>query len=33
MLGALLFTFSGGKITVDRSGCIMYIGWKKYCYA
>lgn len=33
MLGALLFTFSGGKISVDRSGCIMYIGWKKYCYA
>ena len=32
MLGALLFTFSGGKISVDRSGCIMYIGWKKYCY-
>lgn len=30
---ALCFTFSGGKITVDRSGCIMYIGWKKYCYA
>ena len=33
MLGALLFTFSGGKISVDRSGCIMYIGRKKYCYA
>ena len=30
---ALCFTFSGGKITVDRSGCIMYVGWKKYCYA
>ena len=27
------FTFSGGKISVDRSGCIMYIGRKKYCYA
>ncbi len=33
MLKVLVFTFSGGKITVDRSGCIMYIGWKKYCYA
>lgn len=33
MLGALLFTFSGGKISVDRSGCIMYVGRKKYCYA
>lgn len=33
MLKALIFTFSGGKISVDRSGCIMYIGWKKYCYA
>ena len=32
MLGALLFTFSGGKISVDLSGCIMYIGRKKYCY-
>ena len=30
---ALCFTFSGGKISVDRSGCIMYIGRKKYCYA
>lgn len=33
MLKVLVFTFSGGKISVDRSGCIMYIGWKKYCYA
>ena len=33
MLKALIFTFSSGKVSVDRSGCIMYIGWKKYCYA
>lgn len=26
MLKVLVFTFSGGKISVDRSGCIMYIG-------
>lgn len=32
MLKALIFTFSSGKISVDRSGCIMYIGRKKYCY-
>lgn len=32
MLKALIFTFSSGKVSVDRSGCIMYIGWKKYCY-
>ena len=32
MLKVLVFTFSGGKISVDRSRCIMYIGWKKYCY-
>ena len=33
MRKVLLFTFSGGKISVDRNGTIMYIGWKKYCYA
>ena len=33
MLKVLVFTFSGGKISVDRSGCIMYIGRKMYCYA
>lgn len=32
MLKLLVFTFSGGKVSVNRSGCIMYIGWKKYCY-
>jgi len=30
---ALCFDFAGGKISVDYSGCIMYVGWKKYCYA
>ena len=29
MLKALIFTFSSGKVSVDRSGCIMYIGWEK----
>ena len=32
MLKVLVFTFSGGKVSVDRSGCIMYIGGKKHCY-